>query len=182
MADVSDILGDDSSSEAYYVPSDDEFVIVSESTYPAHIVDLKVINTKIKSTGNACMIFKPVYQIADEAEEHQGRTVNSNGIFRYGGGTPGESNRTATSGNRAYKDFLDMVNVTPQEVKDENTGKVAYSLPLVTKDDIYGVPVMIKVKHRNYEYDGKLRTAADGILISVWGDGKAKQMDDDLPF
>ena len=64
----------------------------------------------------------------------------------------------------------------------EVTGKVAYSLPLVSKDDIYGVPVMIKVKHRNYEYDGKLRTAADGILISVWGDGKAKQMDDDLPF
>ena len=182
MADMNDILGSDSSSDAYYIPSDDEFVIVTENTYPAHITDLKVIHTKIRSTGNACIIFKPVYEIATEAEEHHGRTVNSNGIFRYGGGSPGEPHRNHTSGNRAQKDFLDIVNITPEEVKDENTGKVAYSLPIITKEDIYGVPVMIKVKHRNYEYDGKSRTAADGILISAWGDGKPKSQEDALPF
>jgi|TARA_Y100001951_G_C11271431_1_gene259040 hypothetical protein len=177
MSDIDNMLS--GSDTATYSPSDEEYVIVSEGEYPAHIVDLRVISTQIRKTGNKCEIFKPVYEIAKEASDFAGRKVNSNGVFRYHN-PPSEDGKQPTTGNRYYKNFLDVVGVSMREDKDPNTGRVTYSLPKVEKDDVYGVPVMIRVKHRPYEYQGNQRTAADGILVSAWGDGKKLEME--IPF
>ena len=177
MSDINDVLS--SNDVATYTPSDEEYVIVEEGEYPAHIVDLKIINTTIRKTGSKCEIFKPVYEIATQSPNFAGRTVNSNGVFRYHN-PPQEGERQATTGNRYYKNFLDIVGVSMREDKNPNTGQITYSLPKVDKDDLYGIPVMIRVKHRAYEYQGKGRTAADGILVSAWGDGK--RLEAEIPF
>jgi len=184
MAGIDDILSQSSDGGAYYVPSDNDYEQVVEGVYPAHITDLNIVNDiTIRKTGNKADIYKPVYKIAEEAGSHVGRVVKSNGIFRFKGAPPGSGDkRESTSGNRSYKQFLDVCKVPLEEHKDPNNGESSYSLPAVTREDIYGYPVMIRVRHKQYELNGELRTAVEASLLYSWGDGKKLSVSEDIPF
>tara|TARA_R100001480_G_scaffold783_2_gene2310 strand:- start:921 stop:1475 length:555 start_codon:yes stop_codon:yes gene_type:complete len=184
MADIDDILSQSSDGGAYYVPSDDDYEQVAEGTYPAHITDLNIVNDiTIRKTGSKADIYKPVYKIAEEAGNHVGRVVKSGGIFRFKSPPPdsGEK-RESTSGNRSYKKFLDACSVPLEENKDPNNGESSYSLPTVTREDIYGYPVMIRVRHKQYELNGELRTSVEANLLYSWGDGNKLPESEEIPF
>lgn len=184
MADIDDILSQSSGGGAYYIPSDSDYEQVVEGVYPAHITDLDIVNDiTIRKTGNKADIYKPVYKIAEEAGNHVGRVVKSGGIFRFKGEPPSSGDkRESTSGNRSYKQFLEICNVPLEENKDPNNGEISYSLPTVTKEDIYGYPVMVRVRHKEYYLNEEMRISVEASLLYSWGDGNKLSESEDLPF
>jgi hypothetical protein len=184
MADIDDILSQSSDGGAYYIPSDDDYEQVAEGTYPAHITDLNIVNDiTIRKTGNKADIYKPVYKIAEESGNHVGRVVKSGGIFRHKSTPPGSGDkRDSTVGNRSYKQFLDVCKVPIKEHKDPNSGESSFSLPAVAREDIYGYPVMIRVRHKQYELNGELRTSVEASLLYSWGDGNKLSASEEIPF
>lgn len=182
MTDIDDILGD--SDDAWYFPDDDDYERVAEGIYPAHIVELDIVKNKtMRKSGNTADIYKPLYQVAEESASHVGRKVKSSGIFRFKSTDPAlGGNRQSTSGNRTYRSFLDVIGVEPEESKDPNTGAVKYRLPSVTGEDAYGAPVMIRVKHREYDAGGEVRISVEASLMYAWGDGKRLEEKENIPF
>mgnify|MGYP001386210372 CR=1 FL=1 len=175
MASVSDVLGSIEGDNAYFDPNADE--LISEGTYPAHIVRLNIRSDISLKNGGSADVYVPTYRLAESAGKFSGEEVDDNGIFRFKGK---QRKRSKGGGNVAYKEMLDAVGIPMRET--EISGKKVIDLPPVNEHDIFGTPVFVNVFHDTFEGRSGQVTVERARIAHAWGDGDKLDVDDEVPF
>jgi len=197
MSDIGKMMDED-----YGYFEDNEFVLVPQGIYPAHIVDLEVTENKVfnsfsvEGAKHCADIYNLRFSIAEEAENLEiptssGESINGStlvsqvvrgkGIMMF---KDHESEEVIPNpkGNWAYKNLVELCGIELEEKKiDDNKGgtKTVKSLPKLRRSDVCGKPVFITVAHREYED----KIYANAVKITRWEGGKEIEVaDSDLPF
>ena len=213
MADVTSVLDQQGTGgKTYWDETEDKpSVRMPEGSYPAHIVEVETVERTVKGRYKA-MIYNYTVKIAEEAKsitfdavdfdgnsvqvnggDYAGRTIRSNGVFKFLHPENGEGFEPYPSGNKGYANFCKVLG-TEMPIKtveiDGNEVKVR-ELPDLAEDDILGKPVKAIIKYGKpwtSNKDGKTRTYLEVKWLANWEDGKTVEVDvmstdkDDLPF
>lgn len=176
--------------DAYYDPDAPTVDIVPEGQYTAHIVGLEKKNDVIIRKKFLADIYNPKYKLAPNNGEYAGEVVKGGGIFRFK--KPPDNKKHLRDrkggGNVQYKEFLDAADVELQYDEVPGTGKKVAVLPELLEEDVFGTPVVIEIRHRDwFTRDGRKMTDAEGFIVSQWSDGDTldpaeEKVDDGLPF
>ena len=185
--------------DTYFDESLDGFMPVVPGVYPAHVVD---IDTREFDSGST--VFNVTFQLADECKNLQvpkmfnngsgweqqvddngdaitvqgdylvGRKFRSDGVWLTPSPAPGEGWK-----NRSYKEFFTSLGV----VFPEQDGKT--KLGFVEKEDVLGMPGLVKLAEDEYEKNGEIRKAMKAFSCYTWNDGtklSEEELGEDLPF
>ena len=172
--------------EAYFDPEASEMTMIPEGVYPAHITSLNIKEDVVIKGKWIADIYVPSFTIAKESNDASGMSVNDanygQGIFRFKkpDSSSGLEDRQG-AGNSGYKEMLDALNIKMEESKAED-GRTLYKLPRLVKENVVGLPVLIKVFHQKYISSGEERVSVKASIESSWTEGQKVKVDDDLPF
>jgi hypothetical protein len=211
MADINDILGDDSTGGITYYDEaqDTPQVGMVEGSYPCNITQVKSVIRTVKKIHQA-LIYNVKVKISGECDAHNtfqavdydgnkvevngsqfaGREINASGIFKFLHPAQDDEFEPNPGGNKGYANFCSVIGKEPKVKEIEHNGEMisVKELPDITEADIIGKPVMAVIgrgKPWKSDRDGKVRTSLEVKWFRNWADGESIDVDaddDDLPF
>ena len=191
MSNVTDILGNMNSSDAYYDPSQDFDGVMPAGEYLAHVESLEIKEDIVIKNKFLADIYIPKFTIAKENENNEygvngdkvsgkafvDRKVPSKGFFRFKNPDSAKYPQLSDSpgSNKRYMELASGLGLTVEE----SDGR--YRLPTMDEDTIKGTPVKIKVVHDKWlGRDGDEMVSPKAIDVNEWKEGT--KVLSDIPF
>jgi hypothetical protein len=191
MTDVTSILDDVNGKDAWYDPKEDFSGLIPEGDYKAHVSSLTVVRNKEIRGKFLADIYNLKYTLSEENGDkvfktekgHEvsgkafiGKDVYGKGSFRFKKPSKAKYPHLSESmgSNKGYMELINALGVPVQE--DE--GK--YFLQELDESDVEGLPVVVRVYHDSYEWNGETKTSAKVSMVFEWSGGDKKEPD--LPF
>jgi hypothetical protein len=183
----------------YFDDALDGYLPVVPGVYPAHVTEL---DTREFDSGST--VFNVTFQLAEECKNLQvpklikngegwaqekndnnepvtidgsyliSKKFRSQGVWLTPNPEPGQGWR-----NRNYKEFFSSLGIT----FEEQDGKT--KLGFVEKEDVLGMPSLVKLGEEEYEQDGQTKKAMRVFSCYTWNDGtrlSEEELGEDVPF
>ena len=211
MAEVTDIFGDVTGEQSFYVPGEENkkekksFTPIVPGDYYCHITD---VQTSIRDVKNKYKgrVYNYTVEVAKENSENEYTYKEINGddkdtdgsvykgykfkgsVWRFLEPQKGDTFEANPTGNKGYMYFCEALNIEcPKETKQINGKDVeVQTLPNLTSKDLIGKPIVAVVGQGRAwkDKEGNDRTFWDCRFVKRWEGGKEKSdaSSEDIPF